>query len=212
MFPISDSVKAIKFPIVNILIIVGTVLVFIQQLLAPNPDGIIESYALTPSHVNFHMAYTLLPFVTAIFLHGGFLHIISNLWFLWIFGDNIEGFLGHFLYPIFYLFTGVVGNLVQYALMPGSNIPILGASGAIAGVLGAYYVFFPRSSVKTIVPIFLFVTIVNIPASIMLGYWFFLQIALGVFSIASPALGGIAFFAHVGGFMSGMIVGKILKR
>lgn len=210
MFPISDSIQSRRFPLLNITIIAATIFVFIQQLLAPNQEAFIRSYALIPSLVNFADFSTLTPFVTAIFLHGGFLHIISNMWFLWVFGDDVEDRFGFFLFPILYIGAGIIGNVVQYALMPSSTIPMLGASGAIAGVLGAYYVLFPYSKIKTLVPIFFFLTVVEIPAPFMLGYWFILQVISGASSLPfSGSSGGIAFFAHVGGFISGIVFVKL---
>lgn len=213
MFPISDSVKAPRFPALNILFIILTVYVFFQEVFTPNPDALIQTYALIPARVNFSDISTLTPFVTAIFLHGGFLHIISNMWFLWIFGDNVEGYLGWFLYPVLYFTAGIIGNIVQYVLMPVSDIPMLGASGAIAGVLGAYYILFPYSKIKTLVPIFFFLTILDISAPLMLGYWFLLQLISGAATIPfTGGTGGIAFFAHVGGFITGMVFVSLIAK
>ena len=212
MFPISDSHPGGRFPLINIIIIAATIFVFIQQLLSQDQETLIAGYALIPSLVNFSEPFTLIPFVTAIFLHGGFLHIISNMWFLWVFGDNIEARFGFLLFPIVYLLSGIIGNLVQYLFMPSSSIPMLGASGAVAGVLGAYYVSFPHSKIKTLMPFFGFATIVNIPASFMLGYWFVLQLISGAASLPLMSQsGGIAFWAHVGGFATGVIFAKIFK-
>src|SRR3989304_5619106 len=185
MFPISDSAKTSRFPILTILIIVLNVYVFFQLLSAPSTNFFISQYALIPSQVNFSNPLTLIPFITAMFLHGGFIHIISNMWFLWIFGDNVEGYLGYLIYPLFYLATGIIGNTLQYFLDPSSNIPMIGASGAISGILGAYYVFFPRTKVKTIIFIFIFFTVAEIPAVIYLFYWFFLQLISGVGTLSS---------------------------
>lgn len=214
MFPLSDSIPARAFPFVNILVIAATIFVFFQQLTAPNEETFIYQYALVPSLVNFSDWVTLTPFVTAIFLHGGFLHIISNMWFLWVFGDNIEGYLGILLFPVVYFLSGIAGNLLQYALSPSSQIPMLGASGAVAGVLGAYYVLFPHSKIKTLVPVFGFVTIAEISAPFMLGYWFILQIISGAVTLPllSSQTGGIAFFAHIGGFLTGVLFAHMLKE
>lgn len=206
MFPISDSISSKSFPLLNVLMIALTIFVFFQQLFTPSPDSFILSYALIPSQVNFGDLTSLTPFVTAIFLHGGFLHIISNMWFLWVFGDDVEDRFGFLLFTILYIGSGIIGNVVQYLLMPESPIPMLGASGAVAGVLGAYYVLFPHSKIKTLVPIFFFLTIIDIPAPLMLGYWFVLQVISGASSLPfSGETGGIAFFAHIGGFIAGMV-------
>lgn len=212
MFPISDSIKAGKFYFLNIFIIAFTAYIFIKQITAPDPEEFIRTYSLIPALVNFSDLSTLFPFVSAIFLHGGFLHIISNMWFLWVFGDNVEARVGIFLYPIIYLATGIIGNIAQYMLMPNSTIPMLGASGAVAGILGAYYIFFPHARVKTIVPIFFFFSVIEIPAAVMLGYWFVLQLISGAASLPfSGETGGIAFFAHIGGFISGMLMAGALR-
>src|SRR5579859_2732984 len=179
MFPLSDSIKARKFPWLNLLLIAITIFVFIKELFLSNQAAFITHYALIPSQVDSTNILTFLPFITAIFLHGGFLHILSNMWFLWIFGDNVEGYLPRSVYLLLYFLAGIVGNIVQYLLMPHSSIPLLGASGAIAGILGCYYVLFPYSKIKTIIFIFFFFTIIDISAPIMLGYWFILQLISG---------------------------------
>ncbi len=212
MIPISDSVKSRGFPIFTVLLIALNVVVFLLELSSPNPDAFIQQYSLIPKLVNFSDTSTLLPFVTAMFLHGGFLHIASNMLFLWVFGDNIEGYFGAIFFLFLYLVSGIVGNLVQYILMPGSLIPMLGASGAIAGVLGSYFLLFPHSKIKTLLPIFFFITFVDIPATFMIGYWFFLQIISGVTSLSAAAdSGGIAFFAHIGGFATGIVLTILLR-
>ncbi|HEX7042897.1 MAG TPA: rhomboid family intramembrane serine protease [Patescibacteria group bacterium] len=212
MFPISDSIPSRKFPLVNIFLILITSYVFFKELSAPSPDGFINQFALIPSLVNFNNFNTLIPFVSAIFLHGGWLHILSNMWFLWIFGDNVEDYFGHLTYLFLYFIFGIAGNLLQYFLMPTSTIPMLGASGAIAGVLGAYFVLYPYSRVKTLVPIFFFFTFIDIPAFIMLGYWFVLQIFSGAGSLSVASSGGIAFFAHIGGFVTGAVIASLFKK
>jgi membrane associated rhomboid family serine protease len=182
-------------------------------LTTPDLDKLIAQYGLIPAKIDFSDWTTLTPFITSQFLHGGFFHIASNLWFLWIFGDNVEERLGFFFFPIFYLFAGIFGAFLQYIFASDSTIPIIGASGAIAGVLGAYFVLFPNHFIKTLVPIYGFFTIVNIPASLMLFYWFFTQVFNGVATVTTSAfaLGGIAWFAHIGGFITGWVIGKQLK-
>ncbi|HBL52031.1 MAG: hypothetical protein A3D24_03615 [Candidatus Blackburnbacteria bacterium RIFCSPHIGHO2_02_FULL_39_13] len=213
MFPLRDSKSSGIFPFWTIAIIVINVYIFILELTSGNPDFFIRRYALIPSRVDFANIETLFPFVTSQFIHAGFLHIGSNMLFLWVFGDNVEGKLGHFLFPFFYLLAGAVGALAQYMIVPNSSIPMLGASGAIAGVLGAYYVLFPRHSVRALVLILFFPAIIDVPASLMLVYWFFTQVFNSVATITAGAqLGGVAWFAHVGGFVTGLVVGNILKR
>ncbi len=214
MFPLSDDAKAPRFPIMMWLLIIANVFVFIRELMAPNIDTFISHYALIPSHVHFNDYLTLIPFVTAIFLHGGFLHILSNMWFLFIFGDNVEGELRPVGFLLLFLVAGIAGNVLQYLIMPTSSIPMIGASGAIAGVLGCYYVLFPYSRVKTLLFLFIFVTIVDISAPLVLGFWFILQLFSGATSLSATSVdqGGIAFFAHIAGFILGIIVGRAIRE
>jgi membrane associated rhomboid family serine protease len=214
MFPLSDSVKASKFPYMMWLLIAVNVIVFIYELMTPNINSFINHYALVPSQINFNNYITLIPFVTAIFLHGGFLHILSNMWFLFIFGDNVEEALSPFGFLLLFLISGILGNVFQYAIMPHSSIPILGASGAIAGVLGCYYKLYPYSKVKTLIFIFFFVTILDLSAPLILGYWFLLQLISGIGSLTQTSAdqGGIAFFAHVAGFIVGIFAAKMIKN
>ncbi|MBI2031065.1 MAG: rhomboid family intramembrane serine protease [Candidatus Levybacteria bacterium] len=213
MFPLSDSIKARRLPFINLILIAVNVYVFFQQITSVSQDILISKYAFIPSLINFSDFSTLTPFVTAIFLHGGILHIVSNMWFLWVFGDNVEGYTGWFFYPLIFLFSGIVGNLLQYLFMTGSSIPMLGASGAVAGVLGAYFVLFPKAQIRTLIPIFGFPSVINISSAFMLGYWFLLQIISGATSIGmSQDVGGVAFWAHVGGFVTGLVFGKLLQK
>ncbi len=208
MLPLWDVGPTGKFPFWVITIIAINVFVFYLELTVPNLDAFITRYALIPSAINLMNISTLLPFVTSQFLHGGFLHIVTNMWFFWIFGDNVEYRLGAFFFPIFYLLSGITGNALQYALMPNSDIPALGASGAIAGVLGAYFAFFPRNRVKTLI----FFLIADLPASIVLFYWLILQLfnsAVAVSPASNPNDGGVAYFTHIGGFALGWFVGKV---
>lgn len=214
MIPLKDSQPAGIFPFWVITIIAINVYVFYLELTSLNPDLFIYQYALIPNLVDFSDYLTLTPLLTSQFLHGGFLHIISNMLFLWVFGDNVEERMGFLLFPIFYLGAGVVAALTQYFFITETSTPMLGASGAVAGVLGAYLTLFPAHTIKTLVPIFGFFTIINIPASVMLIYWFFTQLFAGAASltIQTASIGGIAFFAHIGGFLFGWIVGGLFKR
>ncbi len=211
MIPISDSVKSKGFQLFTVLIIAVNIFVFFLEITAPDSEAFIQTYSLIPQLVNFHNLNTLFPFVTSMFLHGGFLHIASNMLFLWVFGNSVEGYLRVLGYLFIYFLSGIIGNLTQYALMPGSNVPMLGASAAIAGVLGSYFILFPYSKIKTLFPFFGFVTVVNISAPFMLGYWFILQLISGTFSLIAPSGGGVAFFAHIGGFATGLIIMILLK-
>lgn len=214
MFPLYDTIKASRFPFFNWAIVIITVVVFIQQLLTPDIDAFIMQYALVPSLVNFSDPITLLPFITSIFLHGGIMHILSNMWFLVVFGDNVNDALGVIGFLILYFVAGIMGNFLQYMFTPGSNIPMLGASGAVAGILGCYFVLFPYSKIKTLIFIIFFITIIEVSAPIMLGYWFVLQIFSGIASIETlgAETGGVAFFAHIAGFVVGLLFGYLYKN
>ena len=148
--------------------------------------------------------------ITSMFLHGGWMHLIGNMWFLWLFGNNVEDSMGHLRFIAFYLLTGLAAALGQVIADPDSIVPMVGASGAISGVMGAYLVLYPRVKVYTLVPIFIFFTSIALPAWAMLGYWFVLQLVSGLFS--SGEMGGVAFWAHIGGFVAGVVLVKLFAR
>jgi membrane associated rhomboid family serine protease len=167
-----------------------------------------------PAHIPFHTPSPVyLTLITSMFLHAGWLHIGGNMLFLYIFGDNVEDRMGHIPYFLFYLFCGVVAGITQVAVDPGSSIPSLGASGAIAGVLAAYLVLFPLASVRTIIFIVFFFTIVTLPAFVLIGIWFLLQFLDGVAALSNvqQGMGGVAYFAHVGGFVTGLVITFLLR-
>jgi len=162
-------------------------------------------FALLETHPEKYLSLYL-PFLTTMFLHGGWLHLIANMWTLFIFGDNVEDRLGHFRFLLFYLASGVAGSLLHAFLSPNSWVPVVGASGAIAGVMGAYFLLFRHSMVLIFIPFFILAPIVEVPAYVFLGVWFVLQFFSGTFSILGPRVaqgGGVAFWAHVGGFVAG---------
>lgn len=204
MIPLQDTQPLSRFPFWVVLIILINIWVFYLELTSPNPDAFISRYALVLDQVDFSNLNTLSPFLSSQFLHAGFIHIISNLIFLWVFGNNVEVSLGFILFPIFYLASGIAAGLTQYLITPSTSIPVLGASGAIAGVLGAYFALFPGNKIKTLVFIFIFITIIDVPAYFLLFYWFFTQFFSGIASISQgPIDGGIAFLPHIGGFLFG---------
>lgn len=214
MFPIRDHNSSHKRPYITIAIIAINVLVFFYQLIVPNLENFIQTYALVPASIDFLNISTLVPFITSMFLHGGWFHLLSNMWFLWIFGDNVEATFGRIGFILMYLLSGLSGSFLQYIFSTGSAIPMLGASGAIAGVLGAYLVFFPRASIETLVIYFGFYRRINVSAKIMLFYWFATQLFSGVGTVVVGALasGGVAWFAHIGGFVSGFVLSKQFKK
>jgi rhomboid family protein len=204
MFPLKDTQPSYSRPAVTIgLIVVNLVIFLFEAVLDPQSrNALIEYYGLVPDH--FH-ASTIL---TSMFLHGSWFHVLGNMWFLWIFGDNVEDLLGHAKFLLFYMLCGVAAGVAHTISNPYSTLPTVGASGAIAGVMGAYLVKFPRSRVLTLVFVFFFITWIEIPAPVMLAYWFFIQLFSGLGSIARTHLteGGVAWFAHVGGFITGIIL------
>jgi membrane associated rhomboid family serine protease len=228
MFPIDDDNPTIITPYVTYGLIAVNVLVFLYELTFSERGltNFFYQWAVVP--IQFTGAITghpvsILPveppealtFITSQFLHGGFLHIAGNMLFLWIFGNNVEDQLGHFKYLFFYLACGVLAGLTQWFFSQGSQVPSLGASGAIAGVMGAYIIRFPNVSVRTVIPIGIFPVMTNIPAVFYLGIWF-LQQALYSFATLAPRTnvgmegGGVAYWAHAGGFVFGAILGPIL--
>ena len=212
MLPLSDRNPSRTTPIVNYLLIAANVFVFFWELsLGPDIERDLFLVGFVPARFWLAPFYpvNLIRILISMFLHGGWLHLGGNMLYLWIFGDNIEDRLGHFKYVIFYLLCGFIATLTHAVMSAGSRLPSIGASGAIAGVLGAYILLFPKAQVTTLIPIFVFITIREIPAIIVLGLWFVLQLFVGVASVGVPEAqntGGVAYFAHIGGFVAGMIL------
>lgn len=220
MIPLKDMTRRRSFPIVTLLLIAVNVIVFIHQVsLTPAAgEAFVKTYGLVPAKISmalagkhYTMAQALLPLFTCMFLHGGFLHIIGNMWFLWIFGANVEDRLGSLPYLLFYIVAGIGSGISQTLFSWGSHIPSIGASGAISGVLGAYIVFFPGSRILTLVPLFIIWFTWRIPAVIFIGLWFVAQFLSGLSSIGSEAMGGVAWWAHVGGFLIGLVVAFLVR-
>lgn len=214
--PLRDENPSGKFAFVNIGLILANVGVFIYQLsLSPHVfKGFVTAYATVPARISGYLAghgsfeAAFLPLLTSMFLHAGFAHILGNMLFLWIFGDNVEAVFGHLGYLIFYLFCGIGAGLVHIAFNFNSHIPALGASGAISGVLGAYIVLEPRNRILTLI----FIFVVRVPAVIVLGGWFLMQFLMGVNSLGASVNGGVAVWAHIGGFLLGVLVAAVFKR
>lgn len=208
-FPYKDDNPRILFPFVTYTIIGINSLVFIYQYLILPPESlghIISTYALTPA------APSVITVFTSMFMHGGLMHIIFNMWFLWIFGDNIESVLGHKRYVLFYLLCGVGAALAQIQINTGSQIPMVGASGAIAGVLGAYLIRFPRATVHVLVILIIFITFIRVPAMVVIGFWFLSNLTAGLGTLGIEETGGTAWFAHLGGFVSGVVLNQVFKK
>jgi Uncharacterized membrane protein (homolog of Drosophila rhomboid) len=218
MIPLRDRIRSSSFPIVNTIFIVLNVLVFLYEAsLGSELNSFINNYGLVPASLTFSEDTGFLdriyPFFTSMFLHGGWLHLIGNMLYLYIFGDNVEDRMGHFKYVVFYLAAGLAGAVAQVITNINSTIPMVGASGAISGVLGAYILFFPRARVLTLVPIFFFIQIIEIPAAVFLFFWFIMQFFYGVASLAvTQTTGGVAFWAHIGGFIAGLLLGRLFQK
>jgi membrane associated rhomboid family serine protease len=210
MLPLRDNIPSRSLPLVNWLLIGLNTLIFIYQTgLKPAAlHTFVNTYGVVPASLGLGHPSTWIPLLTAIFLHGGWFHLISNMWVLFIFGDNIEDRMGHTRYLGFYLLGGIFANVLQAMIIPKSLVPAIGASGAIAAVLGGYFLLFPRARVVTLIPIFLYPWIVEIYAFIFLGFWFISQLYSGFQSLSMPggaSMGGIAWWAHIGGFTFGML-------
>lgn len=215
MIPLEDDVCSRSFPAVTWFLVAVNVGIFVYELqLGPRLDGFFEQYGLIPARLfAAGSPRDLAPVLTSMFLHGGFLHVIGNMLYLHVFGDNVEDRLGHFRYLGFYLAAGFVAALTHAFLAPSSNVPMVGASGAIAGVIGAYFVNFPRARVVTAVPVFFFVHFVRVPAVLLLLLWFLLQLGSGAAVLeAGDAQAGVAWWAHIGGFVFGAALGLPLRR
>lgn len=212
MFPIKDTIRSRTFPIVNWMLILANVLIFLyENSLSPQQlDPFILRFALIPARIDLFQPLTWYPLITHMFLHGGWFHLLSNMWFLMIFGDNVEDRLGSSRYLLFYLLGGIFGGLLQSYLSLDSTVPALGASGAIAAVLGAYILFYPRARVITLILLVIIPIFVEIPAVIYLGIWFVAQLFSGLASLSAQSvqMGGVAWFAHIGGFVFGLVMAK----
>ena len=217
MLPIRDDQPRYSTPLVTWFLIALNLLIFVFEasLDQRSLNALIHQFGVIPSHLGallagshrFPLAVVALPFFTSMFLHWSWMHVIGNMWFLYIFGDNVEDYLGHFKYLVFYILTGLIAMTAQVVINLHSTLPTVGASGAIAGVLGAYFILYPRARVLT----WFFVFVVWIPAWIILGYWFVLNFLSGTattLAMQGPNMGGVAFWAHVGGFISGALLVK----
>jgi membrane associated rhomboid family serine protease len=229
MFPLKSLAPRRAFPFVTLALIGVNVYVFLQQV-AMTPrllNELVNIYGLVPArfaallNITFSpgqglgrttLEAALLPLLTSLFLHASWLHIIGNMWFLWIFGETVEDALGHFPFLLFYLVCGGAAGLTHIAFNLNSNLPTIGASGAISGVLGAYLVFYPTAQILTLVPIVIIPLIVRLPAILFIGLWFVFQFLGGLGSLQLQDASGVAFWAHVGGFIAGMFLAAIARN
>jgi len=218
--PLKDLNPSRTYPFVNITLILCNIAVFIYQLSLqmtlsqPAFAAVLLPYSTVPArflsffagHADFQVAF--LPLVTSMFLHAGFLHIAGNMLFLWIFGDNVEDFFGHFTYLFFYLVCGIGAGLLHVLFNLHSNIPAVGASGAISGVMGAYILLYPRARILTLV----FIFPLPVPAFVFLGLWYVMQFLSGISTLGTKISGGVAVWAHIGGFLLGMLLTLLARR
>jgi membrane associated rhomboid family serine protease len=213
MIPLRDKNPTSHVPVMTIILIAVNALVFFYELSLGDAgmNQLVLQYGLVPARITGNLnEQSALTFITSMFLHGGWLHILGNMLYLWIFGNNIEDRLGIIRFTLFYFVCGIIAGLAQVAIDPASPLPMIGASGAIAGVLGGYIVLWPRARIQTLIFLVYIVNVVELPAAWVLGFWFALQLLNGVFSLgADTATGGVAFFAHVGGFIAGALLIKI---
>ncbi|TMJ05086.1 MAG: rhomboid family intramembrane serine protease [Bacillati bacterium ANGP1] len=216
MLPLKDTVQSRSFPIVNwSLIALNVFIFFIILSLGDRAEVLVAVLGVVPARLLHHPGlFEFATLFTAMFLHGGWAHLLGNMLALYVFGDNVEDRMGSGPYLLFYLLCGLVASFAHIALNPTSAIPTVGASGAISGVLSAYLLFFPSARVITLVPIFFLPWFVEVPAVIFIGFWFVSQLLNGVLTVVAgvQALGGVAWWAHVGGFLAGLIFAPLLAR
>lgn len=221
MFPLRDNVPSIRKPYVTIFFILVNILVFTFQFLLPERLNVqlIYSFGFSPARLTRDFfggsisSWDFLPLVSGMFLHGSWLHLLGNVWFMWLFADNVEDRLGHFRFFIFYILSGAAAMLFHLIFNLGSPVPAIGASGAIAGVMGAYFILFPRAKITTFFLILIIPVFINIPAVIFLLAWFIMQLYSGAINSFAGGIGeGVAWWAHIGGFLSGMFLLKLMHK
>ena len=212
MIPIYDDNPALGKPLLVITIIVICIIIWFWQsgLSYQDNNTVIINFGLTPKVFLSGPLLSFFTLFTSMFMHGGFMHLAGNMLYLWIFGDNIEGALGHFRFVIFYFLCGTAAAFTQILSAPDSTIPMIGASGAVSGVLGAYLIFYPRARIRTFVFLGIFITFLRLPAVLLLGFWILGQVISAV--ISNPGSPGVAWFAHLGGFFMGMLLAPLLKK
>jgi membrane associated rhomboid family serine protease len=213
MLPLRDFIPTRRFPVLTVSIIVVNIIAFGYELLA-EAGGTLDQTFYTMGVVPFEVTHNFGPavalsFLTSLFLHGGFMHIAGNMLYLWIFGNNVEDSMGRGRFLGFYLLTGVIASAAQVLASPSSPVPTIGASGAIAGVLGAYIVLFPNARVQTLIFLGYFARMAHLPALLVLGFWFVLQLFNGLMAFGVAQAGGVAWFAHVGGFVAGLLLVRL---
>jgi membrane associated rhomboid family serine protease len=220
VIPLHDDTPTQSTPLVTVALIISCTLVFLYEVGLPEPiaEAFIFRYGAIPAAVFGHASLPVEPAIppymtilTSMFLHGGWMHLIGNMLYLWIFGNNVEDVMGHVRFVIFYITCGVLAAFSHALIDPSSAVPMVGASGAISGVLGAYLLLFPRAQVLVLIPLGIFSRVMYVPAALVLGLWFLMQLLSGGISLGQKG-GGVAFFAHIGGFLAGMALIGLFKR
>jgi membrane associated rhomboid family serine protease len=220
MLPIRDDVPSRNFPSVTVGLIVLNAVVFFFEISLGRAAlaDFVSSYGLVPRYLTAYFSgadvsggRVFFPFLSSMFLHGGWLHLIGNMWYLWIFGDNVEDRLGHFRFVVFYIACGLLAGWAHYVFNLNSRVPTVGASGAVAGILGAYLISYPRARILVLLPLGFFLHFIELPALIVLGFWFVLQFLYGAASAVSSATGGVAWWAHIGGFIGGILIFRLFR-
>lgn len=215
MIPIYDENKRGYFPFINYLLVLTNIIAFffIQPVTETDATKFFNQYGLIPNHLmqNPLQLKSYMSIFTSMFLHGGLMHLAGNMLYLWIFGDNIEYVMGHFRYFIFYLIVGLGAAVGQILIEPTSNVPMIGASGAISGILGAYLLKFPRNKISILIFLIIIIRVIKVPAVIVLTLWFGLQLYSGYYHVSEGIPGGVAWFAHIGGFVSGFVLVKFFE-
>jgi membrane associated rhomboid family serine protease len=216
MIPLSDDVPGERFSLVTVTLILANATIFLfETLLGPAAERWIYTFGVIPARLtqNWMSVAAWLPLISSMFLHGGWAHLLGNMLYLRIFGDNVEDRMGHGRFLLFYLLSGIVAGLAQVAAAPTARLPSIGASGAIAGVLGAYLLLFPRARIRTLVPLPFWLSIIALPAPVVLIGWFIIQFFNGLASLEVVVqTGGVAWWAHIGGFITGMVLMPIFRQ
>jgi len=221
LLPLKDDIPSRRFPLVTYGIIAVNVVIFMFEATMGSEQlqAFFQLVAVIPAEYTAFLRGEPVPLLkllvapfASMFLHGGWMHLFGNMWFLYLFGDNVEDAMGHFRFLVFYLLSGLAATAAHIFVNPFSPIPIVGASGAISGVVGAYFLMFPTARVLTLVPVFFFVDIVLLPAVVFIGLWFLFQFWSGLLSLAVPHMGGVAWWAHIGGFVAGLILAPVMRE
>ncbi len=212
MIPLRDSTPSRHFPLITVLLILINLYIFYQEvLMGPYLNSALNVYGLVPSRLWQYPGElsNSIPLITSMFMHGSWLHVIGNMWTLWLFGDNVEDHMGKGRFLLFYLVSGIIAALTHCFVNPGSNVPVVGASGAVAGIMGAYFIMFRQARILTFIPPFFLITI---PAWVFLGFWALSQLYSGTTGLLADGGGQIAFWAHIGGFAAGLFLYRLFLR